>query len=89
MDGWMDGWKGGWWRVDGWMNGWMDGWVGDWVIGYTDRETDRQMFDSRQGQEMSLLQRLQTASGAHPASYSMVPSSVSPTMKPPVCDADH
>jgi hypothetical protein len=44
---------------------------GDWT-------TKGSEFESRYGQEFSLLHVVQTGSGAHPASYPMVPGALSP-----------
>jgi hypothetical protein len=51
--------------------------------------TEWSEFESRQGQEFSLLYVIQTSSGAHPASCPMGAGALSPKVKRPGCEADH
>jgi hypothetical protein len=53
------------------------------------RLDDGSEFESRQGQEFSLLQVVQTSPGAHPASYPMIPGALSPGVERPGHKADH
>jgi hypothetical protein len=46
-------------------------------------------FESRWGQEFSLIHVIQTGSGAHPASYPMGTGALPPGVKRPKREADH
>jgi hypothetical protein len=51
--------------------------------------TERSGFESRQGQEFSLLNVVQTGSGVHPTSYTMSTGSSFPGVKRQGHEADH
>jgi hypothetical protein len=51
--------------------------------------TEGSEFESKQGQEFSLLHIVQTSSRTHPTSYPMVHGSLSLGSKQPGCEVDH
>jgi hypothetical protein len=55
----------------------------------TGSTTEGSEFESRWGQEFSLLHVVQTTSGAHPVSYPIGKGGSSPGVKQPGREADH
>jgi hypothetical protein len=64
----------------------------DWRSRYSDwlrAGKEESKFESRQIQEPSLHQVLQTGFGAHPAPYAMVLGTLSPALRRPERETDH